>query len=329
MRGIRLAWCGAALGGALSLGGAAAAVPLHHRTSDEAREVAFLVSTGTADSLATASLLAHLVEPRRESDKKPDSTALIRRATALAPSRPELLWLLLRDCQMSRCTEESSIVERLQAADPANGVSLLPALGESLTGPPEATTRLIAQIGAAKALNLYWNRSLVMLFDSMTHGAHSPPATAITHDADDRLTHAAGVLAAIDVPPFKPITAACASDQLHEAGRRAACEALMRRLDASDSIIAQSLSVSVQLKWWPPGGAEAEALHARRLQQEYLVQAAGRIRKGRVDADAELRVAAMRGAGTEESADRAVLTAFHEPVDRPAEWRTPATPAGA
>jgi hypothetical protein len=100
----------------------------------------------------------------------------------------------------------------------------------------------------------------------------------------------------------------------------------MQRLDASDSIIAQSLSVSVQLKWWAPGSPQAEALRRRRLQLEYLVQASGRVRRGRVNADAELRVAAMRDRPTEADADRAVLTAFHEPLERPGGWETPATP---
>jgi hypothetical protein len=280
------------------LAGAAAEKPLTHRADDEAREVAFLVAKGSADSLATASLLAHLVE----SDAKPDSTALIQRAAALAPRRPEILWLLLRDCQLRHCA--------------------------SRAGPPTETTRIIAEMGASKTLTLYWNKTLVMMFDAMTHSGPGTPATAITHEADDRLTHAAGVLAAIDVPPFKPITFVCASDQFQEAGRREACEKLMTRLDAADSIIAQSLSTSVQLKWWQPGTPQAAALQGARLQQEYLVQASARVRDGRVNADAQLRVDAMRQAATEEAADKAVLTAFREPVERPAEWHSPGAADG-
>jgi hypothetical protein len=306
------------------LAGAAAEKPLTHRADDEAREVAFLVAKGSADSLATASLLAHLVE----SDAKPDSTALIQRAAALAPRRPEILWLLLRDCQLRHCAEESALAQRLRDVDPGNALGLLPALNASRAGPPTETTRIIAEMGASKTLTLYWNKTLVMMFDAMTHSGPGTPATAITHEADDRLTHAAGVLAAIDVPPFKPITFVCASDQFQEAGRREACEKLMTRLDAADSIIAQSLSTSVQLKWWQPGTPQAAALQGARLQQEYLVQASARVRDGRVNADAQLRVDAMRRAATEEAADKAVLTAFREPVERPAEWHSPGAADG-
>lgn len=293
------------------------------RADDEAREVAFLVQQGTAGSLAAASLLTHLIDAPPDSHQQPDAAALMQRAAALAPQRPEILWLLLRDCEMRQCAEKESIVARLRAADPDNGLALLPELRASQGGAPAETTRIIAAIGDAKTFTLYWNKSLVMLFDAMTHGPTARPATALTHDADDRLTHAAGVLAAIDVPPFKPIRSACGEDQFQETGRRAACEKLMARLDAADCIIAQSLSVSVQLKWWPPGSPAAQGLQARRLQQEYLVQAAGRVRGEHVNEDAVTRVAAMRSTATEAEADAAVLAAFHEPAVRPADWHLP------
>jgi hypothetical protein len=301
----------------------ASAAPVRHLAGDEAREVGYLMAKGTADSLATASLLAHLVENEGDVAQPPDATALIQRAAALAPQRPEILWLLLRDCQMRRCSDESALVDRLRSADPGNGLALLPALDASRAGSTAETTRIIAQMGASRTLNLRWNKSLVMLFDAMTHDPRSEPATAITHDPDDRLSHATGVLAAIDVPPFKPITVVCSPDQFQEPGRRAACESLMERLDTSDSILAQSLSVSVQITWWPPGSPESATLRQARMQQEYLVQASARERQGRVNADAELRVTAMRHSATEQEADAAVLTAYHEPLQRPAGWHLP------
>ena len=297
-----------------------------HRATDEAREVAFLIGEGTADSLATASLLTHLIDSG-DADKKPDSTVLIERAVALAPRRPELLWLLLRDCELSRCAEEKAIAARLHSADPDNGMASLPALGASRAGPASETTRLLAEMGEAKYVTLYWNTLNVSMFDALTHGRKSKPATALTYAADDRLSHVAGVLAAVDIPPFKPILAVCAADQFAESGRREACESLMARLDASDSIIAQSLSVSVQQKWWPAGSAEFKALQKKTLQQHYLVEASGRARGAQVDADAIMRVDAMRRLATEEEVGKAMLTAFREPLERPADWEG-AAPGG-
>jgi hypothetical protein len=226
-------------GGAAAVAAAVAAPAPEHRATDEAREVAFLIHQGTADSLATASLLAHLIDGD-DSKQKPDSALLMRRAVALAPQRPELNWLLLRDCELRHCAEENDLVARLHAVDPGNGVVLAPALNVSRAGPPEETTRLIAQMGTAKYISVYWNKLTVSMFDALTHGPKAAPATALTHDADDRLSHVVGVLTAIDTTPFKPIMAVCASDELAVEGRRAACESLMTRLDASDSLIAQS-----------------------------------------------------------------------------------------
>ena len=301
--------------------GEATAAPPRHLANDEAVEVAYLVAAGTADSLATASLLAHLVETKRDTDKKPDSTALIRRAVSLAPERPELLWLQLRDCELSHCEDEKKLVEQLRAVDPDNGIVLLPSLSDSMRGPPEETTRVIAQLGAAPHLTLYWNKLVTGMFDALTHGAKARPATALSYEADDRLTHVVGVLTAIAVPPFKPILLLCASEQFAEAGRRAACESLMTRLDASDSIIAQSLSTRVQQKWSQAGSAEARELRERSLQQRYLVEESGRARGAQVNEDATARVNAMRRLATEEEVDKAMLTAFGEPLQRPAEWQ--------
>jgi hypothetical protein len=305
-------------------GVAAKAAAPEHRASDEAREVAFLVHAATADSLATASLLAHLVETG-DARQTPDSTLLMQRAVALDPKRPELNWLLLRDCELRHCAEEGALVAKFRAADPDNGLAFAPALNASRAGPPAETTQLIAQMGAAKYLTLYWNKLTVRMFDALTHGPKSPPATALTYAADDRLSHVVGVLTAIDTAPFKPIMAVCAADQLTEAGRRAACESLMARLDASDSLIAQSLSVTVQMKWWPASSAEFKALRVKSQQQHYLVEASNRVRGDQVDADALTRVDAMRRLATEEDVGKAMLTAFHEPLQRPDDW-TSATP---
>jgi hypothetical protein len=309
------------VGVTLAAGGAPAP-----RANDEANEVSYLIAAGTADSLATASLLSHLIDTPHESDVKPDSSALIQRAVSLAPQRPELLWLQLRDCELRHCAEEPKFLEQLRAVDPDNGWVLLPALSASLMGTPQDTTKVIAQIGAAKHLTLYWNKSVVAMFDALTHLPKSRPATALTHDADDRLAHVTGVLAAIDLPPFRPITRACASEQFKETGRREACESLMNRLDQSDTIIAQSLSLSMRQKWASPGTAEAIAWSKKSLQQRYLVEASGRARGAKVNDDAIARVDAMRHLATEEDVDKAMLRAFNEPLERPVDWQGASAP---
>jgi hypothetical protein len=78
--------------------------------------------------------------------------------------------------------------------------------------------------------------------------------------------------------------------------------------------------VTVQLKWWQPASAQYKALRARSQQQHYLVEASNRARGDQVNADALLRVDAMRRLATEEDVGKAMLTAFHEPLERPDDW---------
>ncbi len=298
-----------------------------HQASDEETEVAFLIGRGTADSLATASLLAHLIRDTGDGSDvqsaEPEPAVLIEKAVALAPDRPELIWLQLRDCEQRRCSEEPQIAARLKALDPDNGFVWLSDLrtAQSLSTPE--ITQILLQIGTAKSPRLYWNALAVMMFDSLTHGDRSQPATAITRGADDRLTHVTGILAALDIPAFQVMTHACRADQFDLPGRRAACQSVMTRLETSDAVIAQGVAVGMQESWWSADSPEHEALRRKHLQQRYLTVASNRVRGTHADQDAVRRVEAMRHLQREDEVEREMLTSFHEPLERPADWRSP------
>ncbi len=300
---------------------------LEHQASDEETEVAFLLSQGTADSLATASLLAHLIRDPDDGSEaksaKPQPTALIEKAVALAPGRPELIWLLLRDCEQRRCSEELRIAARLKALDPDNGFAWLAELRTARSFSAPEVTQILEQIGAAKKPRLYWNNLAVMMFDSLTHHGRSQPATAITRGADDRLTYVIGILAAVDIPAFQAMTHACRVDQFDLPGRREACQSVMTRLTTSDTVITQGMGVGMQEGWWSVDSPEHEALRQKHLQLRYLIVASSRARGAHADEDAVRRVDAMRHLQREDEVERAMLTSFHEPLERPADWRSP------
>src|SRR5579859_343231 len=191
---------------------------LKHRRSDESAEVAYLIRRGTADSLATASLLAHLTqvsddERARGVPEPPDPSRLIARAISLAPERPELVWLQLRDCESRRCPDEARFAARLREIDAENGLAWLGDLNAALSRSPEDATRVIERIGGAPSPRVYWNQLTVAMFDALTHHDPKDPPTAITQHADDRLTHVVGVLAALDIPAFRPLAYACRPDE--------------------------------------------------------------------------------------------------------------------
>jgi hypothetical protein len=304
---------------------------LKHLQSDESTEIAYLIRRGTADSLATASLLAHLTQVSDDerpsgAPAPPDPSQLIERAISLAPNRPELVWLQLRDCESRRCADEARIAARLKGIDADNGLAWLGDLNAAQGKSPEDVTHAIEQMGGARAPRVYWNHLTVMMFDALTHHDRTQPPTAITQHADDRLMHVTGVLAAVDVPAFRPLAYACRPDEFAAAGRRAACEMAMARLEASDAVVTHLVRLSVLEAWWPASTPEGAALRLERLQRRYLTVASNRVRKGHADSDAETRVDAMRRLKTEEDVERAMLTSFHEPLERPADWRSPAAP---
>jgi hypothetical protein len=301
---------------------------LKHLQSDESKEIAFLIRRGTADSLATASLLARLTQVSDDErtpgmPAPPDPAQLIGRAISLAPTRPELVWLQLRDCESRRCADEARIAARLKEIDAGNGLAWLADLNAAQGRSPQDVTRAIEQMGGASGARVYWNQLTVMMFDALTHRGRTETPTAITQHADDRLTHVTGVLAAVDVPAFRPLAYACRPDEFAAAGRRAACETAMARLETSDAVVTHLVRLSVLEAWWPASTPEGSALRLERSQRRYLTVASNRVRKGLADSDAETRVGAMRHLNTEEDVERAMLTGFHEPLERPTDWRSP------
>lgn len=300
----------------------------NHLRSDEPTEIAFLVRRGTADSLATAALLAHLTQVSEDErlpgrPAPPDPSQLIERAVSMAPNRPELVWLQLRDCESRRCADEARIAARLKAIDADNALAWLADLSAAQSKSAEEVTHAIEQMGAAAGARVYWNRLAVMMFDALTHHDRKEPPTAITQHADDRLMHVTGVLAAVDAPAFRALASACRPPEFVAAGRRAACESAMVRLEASDAVVPHLVRLSVLEAWWPASTPEGAALRLERLQRRYLTVESNKVRAGRADEDAETRVGAMRHLATEEEVERAMLTAFQEPIERPADWRSP------
>lgn len=286
-------------------------------------ELAFLVREGTADSLATASLLAHS-DAINSGAAMLQPADLIKDAIALAPGRPELIWIQLRDCDSSPCADEMQIAARLQALAPDNGLAWLPNLvaAQSRQSPAEVT-RAVAQVGAGEHMSIYWNALTMMIFDSLSHDVKSQRPATFGLSANERLIGAIGIMAALDIPSMQAMVHACRVNQFDEPGRRTACESMVASMETSDVVILQSLGLSLQEKWWPAGSPQREALLLRHRQQRYLMLAADRLRPLHLNGDAQTRIDAIRRTRREEDTERAMLIAFHEPLERPANWKSP------
>jgi hypothetical protein len=274
--------------------------------------VSALLAHPTAEHLATAALFARL--PSK--DASPDSPLeLIRRATMLAPSSPELAWLELSICRRVECDAADQIEKRTQGLDPDNGLLWVADLDRTIAGGSDfAVTALVNRIGASSKITFYWNPLMVMTVDALAVGEP-------TLELSERGVKAAGTLAATIIPPLQPLAKPCHVDQFPKQGRRAACEALMSRLEQSSSIIGQMLALSIQERWWPAGSPERAVLATKRRRLDYVMSESNRMRLFRMNHDMALRIEAAQKYEREEDVDLALIKSFGLPAEPPADWK--------
>jgi len=163
-------------------------------------------------------------------------------------------------------------------------------------------------------MTLYWNQLEVMMVDALA--VASPSQSLAT-----RGTEAIGVLAAQAIPPLQPMSKACRLEQLSLPGRRAACEALVARMEQSSTVLTQSLAISMQERWWPAGSPQREVLRAKRRRLDYLMTMSSRIRWWRMNRDMAVRIDAARKTDREEDVELAMIKSFGLPPEPPMDWK--------
>jgi hypothetical protein len=273
------------------------------------REAAVLAARPTSNNLAVAALLSEVDErdPRRSLD-------LIERAEALAPRSPELLWLHFSLCARLNCDAKAQIAARLQTVDPDNGFAWLPDLAQAQSSGPEATTALIARIGGSRKMTFYWNQLEVMIVDAL---AVAEPSQNLAI----RGVSANGTLAAVAIPPLQPLSKACKDEQLDLPGRRAACQAMVARMEQSSTMLTQSLALSLEERWWLAGSPEREIVRAKRRRLDYLMAVSSQTSWWHKNADMALRIDAARRSDREEDVELAVVKSLGLPAEPPSNWK--------
>ena len=277
--------------------------------AERAREVKVLIARATPGDLAAAALLLWPDDPHTR-----QPLDLIERAQALAPRRPELVWVHLTICERFKCEARAQIAARLQALDPDNGFAWALDLERRPTSDSDAVTAVIARMGAARKMTIYWNQLQVMMVDAL----------AVARPSDDLATRAfgaLGIVAAESLPPLQTIFRACGPEQFDLPGRRAACEAMADRMEHSDTMLTQRLALVLQMRWWPSGSPQRRDLLAKRRQLDYLMTMSSRLRWWRLNHDMAVRIEAARSTAREEDAARAVVKSLGLPLEAPADWK--------
>lgn len=277
--------------------------------AERTREVQVLVEHPTPTNLTAAALLAW------PGDRSGRPLELIARAEALAPQSAELAWVHLAICERLKCEGKEQIEVHLQEADPDNGFVWATDLEHAQSsGSADAVTAAIARIGASPRMTFYWNQLEVMMVDAL---AVANPSQSLA----TRGTVAIGVLAAQAIPPLLPVSKPCRPDQLNLPGRRAACEALVARMEQSSTVLTQSLALSMQERWWAAGSPQRELVRAKRRRLDYLLTTSSRIRWWRMNRDMAIRIEAARKTDREEDVELAMIKSFGLPPEPPMDWK--------
>ena len=201
--------------GAFGLGGytaiRASETDLSQLQAERERDVAVLVAQTTPDRLATAAWLA---QPLPDQGTSGQSLELIARAEALAPDRPELVWLHRAICERAVCDRQPQIESKIRELDPGNGFVWAWELQrgrESFSAP--MVTEVLVRMGAGSKMTDYTNQLEVMTVDAM--GAR--PSLNLT----SRMVYGIGMVAAMPIPALSQISKACRPEQFDQPGRRA------------------------------------------------------------------------------------------------------------
>jgi hypothetical protein len=294
--------------------------PLYAQESPSERaarthRISILIALATPDSLASAALLAALGDTR-----KGKSLDLIRRAVALAPARAELVWEARELCEKLKCSAAQAIDTQLKGIDSENGFVWLSDLKRAQeAGPAADVTTLVGRIGASARMTIYWNKLEVMFVDALAAKGQHPNRQSPERDFAAHAVYAIGLLAELVIPSMEPLGHACGLPALEEPGRPAACEAMVALLARSDTLITQSVALSIQERWYPAGSPARDAVDTKRRRLDYLIAMSGQERW--LIQDVAILIDAARRGEREEDADLAVLKAHGIAPDPPSDWK--------
>jgi hypothetical protein len=217
--------------------------------------IAALAQMTDADSLAAAGIMSM----GKHSDQ---SLALLARATAAAPDRPDLVWLRALRCgQLPPCDPEP-IERRLRELDPMNGAGWWGALARAgAAHDSEGIDAALAAISHSDRLDIYWT----------TLVAHLGRAVANTKKMSLAESEVAiiGFVAAQAIPAYLYISNSCKGERLQQAEVTEVCRGVARSLQRGDTYITEMIGVAIAKRVWPEDSAEWKAAAEARREFDY------------------------------------------------------------
>jgi hypothetical protein len=208
-----------------------------------------------ADFLAAAGLLSLPSRPD-------DSLALIGRATAAAPERPDLVWLQAQVCQDVAPCDPEPIERRLRKLDPSNGAGWMGAFARANSSRnDEAKDAALAAISHSDRVDIYWTTLIARL-----SRATAQTRTISLEEAEGVTI---GLLAAQAIPAYSGVSSACKGERLQRVEIIEGCRGVAGALERGDTYITEMIGVAISKRVWPEDSPEWKAAAKARHVYEY------------------------------------------------------------
>ncbi len=306
-------------------GGAAALAADKYQTW-RAAAAQTLIDLGDTHSLATAAALRRIGtagRPKADSAALKSAVELAGKASDLAPEDPTILWLRLQLCAASPGCDIRDAATTMRWVDAENGAAWIATLAAAQKeGDAVEVDRILADMAHGAYFDLYWNRTVVLLFDALKRAGARLPAHYLPSDVA-RLLEAMEIASAATIPSLTPLLSACRETVGTE--RRELCLRVAKIMQRGDTVVAQLAGFSVEKRLTAPDGKEGRSVAERRRVLEWRVSNANRfdvpVLPWLINSRARARVAQMRALPREEDVDVAILRDHKIPLEPPEEHR--------
>ena len=302
--------------------------PVTHRGGEPERypawraaAVASLIERGDAYSFATA---AALMFAATAPSMQAEGLVLAGRASAIDPQNAAIGWLRLRLCVLAAGCDVRASATDMRWLDAENAAAWLPTLTAAYRD-RDATEvdRVLMDMAQSKRLDVYWNRIVVFMFESLRTAEKFLPGAMRMTDAA-RLALVEGTAGPEVLPPFTALMDAC-RDAATGTERRESCLKVAKLMQRSDAIPAQMAGLAIERHALRSDSREARALAERRHVLEWRSATAAKfdapllpwLRNSR----ARWRLARMRSLGSDEDVTIAILREQGMPLEPPKEKR--------
>ena len=275
-----------------------------------------------AESLAAAAALSFLGPERSKTDSalaRVTAVDLAAKASDLAPDDAGIGWLRLQLCAATVGCDIRSPATTMRWVDADNSAVWMATLAVAQRDKdPGEVSRILQEMAQGTRFDIYRNRTVVLLFDTLKKAGNELPAGYVPSDLS-RLSEAMAVAGAEIVPPFAPLLAACRESSGAE--RRESCLTLSKLMQRGDTVSVQMAGLTIERRLFSPDSRDAHAVAERRRTLEWRVSAASEYDAPTLpwltNALARARVREMRSAPREEDVDIAILRRHNIPLEPP------------